>query len=343
MAFATVEVDAVGAVFGVRVVAVLVAVIALVMTLAVLAVISVGVPGSLAFIRRQTGIGPLLGGGVIVVFAVSISSVFALGGTTPDLSDLGPLATTLGNLGFLATMVIHIAGLFLTGVGIATAPSYVRVRRAAHRDAYAVEAGERVAVEGTAVVADGTARTPYTSTEALCYEAHALTHRGEDAGGVEDESLGFGGDWRPEQFDDDRVPFGVDDGTGRVFADPAGADLRLDQTEQFVVAADGDHPDYSSDFPSEHWSDVGDDAGDRRYVEATLHPGDPVAVVGTAVTSDDELGGSTRVDADAGIVAAGDLDDLERVLHRKVVHSGAKGLAMALVGYAGMLLVSGAG
>lgn len=284
----------------------LVAAVVLAMALALVRMLRELEPESLTYLRRATGVGPVVRGALALALAVSLASVVAFGGRSIGRAD--PV--------FLGALVVHLLGLWLLGLGVASAPDYVRARLASRADAHGVEPGQRVALSGTAAVAEGTVETPATGTEALCYEARAMEYRGDDPEGAGTEPNGLGSGWVPTSLDGDRVPFAVDDGTGRALVDPGDADLELDETA--VPTSDG--------------PGVGQD------VEAPLQPGDAVTVVGSAIR--DEGSGSTRVAA--SLVASGDLAALERDLHRETLRTGAEGLLLALGGYAGMLVAAGA-
>lgn len=283
----------------------------------------------LRFLADRTGIGPGLGSLLVVAAVGSFASVFALGGTTSGRYDL-PLA---------AAFVLHGAGLFLLADAAGSVPDYLAARRAPDRSAAAVEPGERVAVDGEAVV-DDPLETPFTGAEAVCYRARVMERHGESDAAIGAEDRGVGGNWRVEGRTDGRVPFRVVDDDGAVQVRPDGAELRLEDSGEVAVGRDDDLPDRIRTFVTDPDTPVGFGAHARRYVEAAVRPGDRVAVVGRA-TDDD---GRTVVDGRAGdaVVAPGSVAAYRRRLRRRVVGSAGGGLALAVLGYAAMLWAAGA-
>lgn len=108
--------------------------------------------------------------------------------------------------------------------------------------------------------------------------------------------------WSTRYADDDAVPFLVDDGTGRAYVDPDGADLVLSSGDEVVVEAGETPPENISRFLERETSlgEVG--SRRRRYKEARIAVGDPILVAGHAdpsATPDDHA-------ATSSITAGGD-------------------------------------
>lgn len=80
-----------------------------------------------------------------------------------------------------------------------------------------------IEIEGTAAVATdhGTVRTPVTDTECLVYEYEVQETAPSDDGGLRN--------WETLDDGNDAVPFLLEDDTGAVIVDPAGADHRFEE------------------------------------------------------------------------------------------------------------------
>lgn len=139
-----------------------------------------------------------------------------------------------------------------------------------------------VAVEGTArPTDDGSVQTPFSGREALAVEYRLREAMGKNR--QTPTKLAEG---------DERVPFYVDDGTGRVLVRPEAADLELEREEEFRVPRDERPPEPAERFLARR-ADIGDPTepamgalqptvGTRYFREWLLEPGEEVYVFGKA-------------------------------------------------------------
>lgn len=221
-----------------------------------------------------------------------------------------------------ATLIFAGIGLFLLGAGVREAIRATRLRNTAPTPVSGLsETSGRVVVTGVARAADRTVRAPFTGRDCLAYTWHVdavTTERGAD-----------GVHFRREVVDRGReaVPFLVDDGTGSVLVDPAGADLRL--AEAWVE-------DYRPD-PADR-GDLVFDAGafpgweqyDPDYYEARLDEGESVSVHGIVAADGDELRAGRvglRIAGRGTLVS--DLDD--RTMARRSLRAAVVSLVLGVV------------
>ncbi|ELZ17309.1 hypothetical protein C477_13800 [Haloterrigena salina JCM 13891] len=182
-------------------------------------------------------------------------------------------------------------GSYYLGGAVTTLRSYLRVRRTPVTDAGDVAGDDDpVRVSGTMRPLKEPLEAPLSGREAVCYEL-SVTREGvaESDDGPETTRSGRGASFlsfadatlrETRPIDDRRTAFLLEDETGRVAVDPAGATLRLEETESTVVPA-GERPSGSlrthlaeTDYePTEHR---------ETYREATVEPGDELTVVGVA-------------------------------------------------------------
>ncbi|MFD1565555.1 GIDE domain-containing protein [Haloarchaeobius amylolyticus] len=134
-----------------------------------------------------------------------------------------------------------------------------------------------VALSGEAVATDGTVEAPFTGTEAVVYES-TVFEPSDDYGESNADPLDEY-DWRAANLFSDRVPFAIDDGTGRVRVEPTGATLELDQLDVFEVAGDEQAPERIEAMFLATQA-LNGTTRHRRYEEAALAPGDRVLIVG---------------------------------------------------------------
>lgn len=160
-----------------------------------------------------------------------------------------------------------------------------------------------VEIEGTVAVADGhdPVRSPFTDTECLAYEYEAEEY----------QSRGDDSSWRTLDEGGEQVPFRVEDDTGAVRVDPAGADFRLEEhairvdageepperIARYVAATDDVDPQEGSVDLVVTELNYGND---QRFVERRLDPGEEVYVYGTARRAPGGGWGSRLVDATVG-------------------------------------------
>jgi hypothetical protein len=180
-----------------------------------------------------------------------------------------------------AVLIFAGIGLFLLGAGVREGIRALRLRRTEPTPVSALDdASGRIVVTGIARRADRTVTAPFTGRDCLAYSWHVdavTTERGPD--GVR---------FRRNVVDRGReaVPFRVDDGTGTVLVDPAGADLRL--AEAWVEEYDPDPAD-RGDLVFEAGAFPGWEQHDPHYYEARLDAGETVSVHGTVGSDADGL------------------------------------------------------
>lgn len=133
-----------------------------------------------------------------------------------------------------------------------------------------------VEIEGTVRPVGDPLTAPFTDAECVVYEytIEAL-RRDHDDGGTDWETIDSGGE---------RVPFRIEDDTGSVLVEPAGADLRLDAQRVFRARPGEKPPSGVARFLSS--VEIGgftvNGGEDRRYTERRLDSGERVYVLGPA-------------------------------------------------------------
>jgi hypothetical protein len=200
------------------------------------------------------------------------------------------------------------AGIVLAGWGVLNLRDGYQIFSNDPVDATAVrhESGV-VEVSGTAKRFDETITAPYSGEDCLVYDYHKKV-RENDAHDEDDDPP----DWRTVDRGSNSVPFVVEDDSGRVSVDPAGASISMSDK------------DYSS-------------IADVREIEARVDIGEVVHVFGHALRDD------TGVFADAPV----HIGDGDEVTYRIADTSGGRAvlrlLAKAGMGFAfGIVLVGSA-
>lgn len=226
------------------------------------------------------------------------------------------------------------AGCYLVGVlGVAVgAGNYARYRRAMATETTPTGAVEPGFVElaGEARPAGAPVETPFAGEGAVCYEWRVEERREEG--------------WVTVALDGGGAPFHVDDGSGPVLVDPAGAERRLEAERRVAVPADEAPPERVAAFLRGR-DDLGDADRDRRYVERFLPPGAEAYVLGQAKVTfaaehpDDLVVARER--AGTHLVAAGTPEEVTADVGSVVRFAGGVGLAAAVAGYVGMLVAAG--
>jgi len=160
-----------------------------------------------------------------------------------------------------------------------------------------------VEIEGTATTDDDhtPVRSPFTDTECLVYEYEVGEYR----------SRGKHSSWETLDEGIDGVPFVVEDDTGAVRVEPAGADLRL--ADHTTRVDGGDEPperiaEYVASTEAVDSQDGSVDllvtelgyGNDQRFVERRLEPGESVYVYGTVTPTGESEWGSRLVGATVG-------------------------------------------
>lgn len=270
-------------------------------------------------LRRRTGVG---WGGVLLylVLVLAGAAVVVVVGDPPVENTYRRRVS----LEMLVPVVLFGLGLFGVVVATSNLPTYLRLSRTDGSDTGTVGNSDgAVVLTGAADTAGGTIETPFGGTAALAYTTRIMANSEDDAETARDSEA----NWMAVHVGEDATRLAVDDGSGPATVDPAGARLSLaDSTEQFV-AADQDLPAHVREHLREVGVDVDDDAH-LRFEETALEPGEDAFVLGSA------RGGTVEAD----LLAEGDHE--ERVRSRVKLGAGLGGAA-TVVGYLGMLLVSG--
>jgi len=160
-----------------------------------------------------------------------------------------------------------------------------------------------VEIEGTARPTDdhGVVHTPFTDTDCLAFEYETQEYQSHGQGGSW-KTLDEGGTW---------VPFLVEDDTGMVRVDPAGAELHFEEHSLKVRGGD-DPPDRIAEYiaetddvdPQDKSIDVVvtelNYGNSQKFIERRLDVGEHVYVYGTAGRAPAGEWGSRLVDAEVG-------------------------------------------
>lgn len=229
-----------------------------------------------------------------------------------------------------ATLIFAAIGLFLLGAGGREAVRAVRLRRTDATPVSALtETSGRVVVTGIARPADGTVTAPFSQQACLAHSWHVdALNREFDGDGVR---------YRRGVVDRGRgaVPFIVDDGSGTVLVDPAGADLRL--AEAWV-------PDYAPDPGARDTLDLASlrrlaGESDPRYYEARLDEGETVTVHGVVERDGEGLrAGRVGVRISGRGTLVSDVDD--RTAARRSTRAAAVSIVLGLVVLGALVLFS---
>lgn len=163
--------------------------------------------------------------------------------------------------------------------------------------------GGSVELVGTAEPGEKTLASPFTDTECLLYEYEVDEERHSNQGRS----------WATIASGTRLLPFRLEDDTGSVLVEPAGADLRLGRESTIRVDGGERPPEAIAGFIER--DDRVDDQDrsidlklfevqtgkDRRYVERRLDVGETVHVLGTARFDTSAARGSGHVNAVVGI------------------------------------------
>lgn len=189
----------------------------------------------------------------------------------PDLTDL-------------VLLIVGLGGILVLGFGLRELWLAYRMRatESIPIGSIADQVGS-VEIEGVARPAESVLTAPFTETDCLVY-AYEIKELQRD----EDDDV----DWRTIDSGSDRVPFWLEDDTGRVLIKPAGAALRLDteravrarRFEESLKAGRAPPAGVGIDLPDL----LTDQIGERKYIERRIDPGEPVYVFGTPRSTLDE-------------------------------------------------------
>lgn len=180
-------------------------------------------------------------------------------------------------LGQLVLLAVGLAiALVALGYGVTELRTAYRMQTTAgHTVATVATHPGPVEIEGIVSPTAETLTAPFTGADCVVYEYTIEELRRDEDG---DRT------WKTIDSGEKRVPFRVDDGTGSIVVEPAGATLRLDR-ERVVRAQEHERPPAAiGRFLSTLEVDgVGIDLGrnrDRRYTERRIDVGEPVYVFG---------------------------------------------------------------
>lgn len=221
----------------------------------------------------------------------------------------------------------------LVGNALGRWPEYELLRTASESKTGTAAVGDRVVVTGTVEPADGTTDAPLSNAECVLWECLVeKKHYWLEYGRIPTEQ--DWGPWTTQGHATDGTSFLLDDGSGQVSVDPAGALVDVSSNHTFLgngasATARDALSDGTLDLP-------GDASRWWRYSEGRVEPGDHVSVVGRVVQG--EPGSPTAralaVDGDPLLVVDDPVSIVTARLRRSVVRGGAMGVLVGLVGVA---------
>lgn len=273
---------------------------------------------------RQFGIDRWVAWSCYVLSVAGVASVTAAGGSLPENEFL-----TVG------LWAVYFPGWFGLAYAASNYGLYRRLDGTPRTSTGAVspDAG-RVAVSGTATPVDATATTPLFGEHAVCYTWSVEEHRRLPRVGWYTAGLGQG-----------RVPFRVDDGSGRLLVVPDGAELRLAAgISSRQVDADETPPADAVEFLATEGVGFDPTETTHRYEERYVPEGETVYVLGTARSPDPRAYPTETALVDRGdpfVVGTGPVEQATGRLGRTIRAAGAGGAAAVVLGYLGQLLAAG--
>ncbi|MFC4986909.1 E3 ubiquitin ligase family protein [Saliphagus infecundisoli] len=184
------------------------------------------------------------------------------------------LPTGLGQLALLAGALV--GALVAFGYGLTELRTAYRMHTTAgHTVADVANYPGPVEIEGVVSATTKALAAPFTGTDCVVYE-YTIEELRRDKDG--DRT------WKTIDSGEKRVPFRVEDDTGSVLVEPAGATLRLEHERVVRSPVDETPPAAIGDFLSTlELGGFGIDLGrDRRYIERRIDVGEPVYVFGPA-------------------------------------------------------------
>ncbi|PSP28767.1 hypothetical protein BRC65_01375 [Halobacteriales archaeon QH_2_65_14] len=192
----------------------------------------------------------------------------------------------------LAFVFAGVPGVLMAVLGLGHVGNYVRMKRLEPVDIRTMdEQSGEVELTGTAGAHEGTSLSPFTSTETVVQEwtVKAYNPRGRRS------------NWTLLDSGEDSHPFVLEDSTGSVLVDPAGASRYLASTTTIEV-----EPDESPPSPIREYLDGTDDVDSnpsrkRRYTESRLDPGGNAYVLGPVRESGHSVDLPAGVDAVVGV------------------------------------------
>lgn len=184
------------------------------------------------------------------------------------------LPTGLGQLALLTGALL--GALLAVGYGLTELRTAYRMHTTkGHTVATIANHPGLVEIEGVVSATTETLAAPFTGTDCVVYE-YAIEELRRDQDG--DRT------WKTIDSGEKRVPFRVEDDTGSVLVEPAGATLRLERERVVRAREDETPPAAIGDFLSTlELGGFGINIGqDRRYTERRIDVGEPVYVFGPA-------------------------------------------------------------
>lgn len=271
--------------------------------------------------KRRWGLG-LVGTLLYLLLIVGGAAVVVIVGDPPMREFSGIRQRTALEFGIPA--LVWALGLLGVAVAAGNLPTYARLTLAGGSDTGAVgETDGRVVLAGTAETAGGTIQTPFGRAPALAYTTRVLANAEDDAATAGDSEE----NWQAVHVGEETTRLAVDDGSGPATVDPTDARLYLEDVTEQTVTAGQELPSHVRQYLRTEGVDVDDDAH-LRFEERSLEPGEEAFAMGTAD------GGTV----DASLLAEG--DHAERIRSRVTFGAGL-GVPAAVLGYLGMLFVSG--
>lgn len=269
---------------------------------------------------RQFGIRGRVGWGCYTLAVAGVASVAALRGTLPPNDFLTAGLWALYFPGWLG--LAYAAGNY---------PLYRRLRAANRPATGAITPDDGlVAVSGEVTPVEGPATTPLLDEPAVCHTWTVEKYGWVPRRGWSTVALGQG-----------CVPFDLDDGSGPVRVEPAGAELRPVGVDTRQVDAEESLPAHAVAF-LEGAADFDPTGTTHRYEERRLEPGETAYALGHPNSGGDgEV--ATLAAADGSLlVGSGEVETVTRRLGRVVRVAGAGGAVAVGLGYVGMVLAAGA-
>lgn len=202
------------------------------------------------------------------------------------------MATVVGVAGIACAGVL---GVPLTVAGVLQLRDSLDVRGTDWGDIVDLDGGYGK-VHARVTEADETVTAPFSGRDCVAVEAAIERYQTVSSGGA-----GRNRSWKDDHAVMSAVPFDVDDPTGTVRVEPAGADWSLENDYEQLVA-EGEAPTGPhAEFLDEHDVFVFDDQGvseahELKFVERRVEPGDEIAVFGPV----DDGGVRRQIRADDG-------------------------------------------
>ena len=313
----------------------------------------------IAWIDRRVHVSPRLYAVLMLAATVVVWLSLLVPGTPLD-SELLPRRARGGLFVFAVGGLLVGAGFYLFGGVLTNLRPYFRLRRTKPTVAGDVDPVDGlVQVSGRVRPAELTLTAPVSGSETVCYQLSRTRTRTTEAEGAADSTprRSETSTSPPSSRDplstfvdethtiaDERVPFVLEDETGRVAVDPTDAQLRLERTAAEHVPADERPSDRLASYLVESTDDDLRTDQTRIYCEATLECGTEVTVLGIATEGergdsslrDDSRAPTATITAGESvrevIVAPGCETETARHFRGAIVWCGLGGVALIGVG-----------